>query len=144
MMVVRETITAVAKAAVAIAAAVEDRTRAKSAAMEYGAAGSEADSVKHGATAAMCHRAATVKASATTMEAPTSAAMEASSPAAVETTTNAAATDDFVQLKMTDRRAYDRYKARFFDVFEKFSGRLLSADENPAILKASGIATSWY
>ena len=32
-----------------------------------------------------------------------------------------------VQLKMTDRAAYDRYQARFFDVFKKFSGRLLSA-----------------
>jgi hypothetical protein len=27
---------------------------------------------------------------------------------------------------------YDRYRARFFDVFKKFSGRLLSADEMPA------------
>jgi len=29
-----------------------------------------------------------------------------------------------VQLKMTDRAAYDRYQARFFDVFKKFNGRL--------------------
>ena len=36
-----------------------------------------------------------------------------------------------VQLKMTDRATYDRYQARFFDVFRKFSGRLLSADEHP-------------
>ena len=42
-----------------------------------------------------------------------------------------------VQLKMTDRAAYDRYQARFFDVFRKFSGRLLSADENPVILEGS-------
>ena len=40
-----------------------------------------------------------------------------------------------VQLKMTDRAAYDRYRARFFDVFKKFSGRLLSADEQPAVLE---------
>jgi uncharacterized protein (DUF1330 family) len=40
-----------------------------------------------------------------------------------------------VQLKMTDRAAYDRYQARFFDVFRKFSGRLLSADETPAVLE---------
>jgi uncharacterized protein (DUF1330 family) len=40
-----------------------------------------------------------------------------------------------VQLKMTDRAAYARYQARFFDVFKKFSGRLLSADENPAVLE---------
>ncbi|MBR1247391.1 DUF1330 domain-containing protein [Bradyrhizobium sp. AUGA SZCCT0169] len=40
-----------------------------------------------------------------------------------------------VQLKMTDRPAYDRYQARFFDVFKKFQGRLLSADEGPAVLE---------
>lgn len=42
-----------------------------------------------------------------------------------------------VQLKMTDRAAYDRYQARFFDVFKKFSGRLLSADESPAVLEGA-------
>ena len=42
-----------------------------------------------------------------------------------------------VQLKMTDRAPYDRYQVRFFDVFKKFSGRLLAADENPAILEAA-------
>ena len=40
-----------------------------------------------------------------------------------------------VQLKMNDRAAYDRYQARFFDVFKKFSGRLLSADEHPLVLE---------
>ncbi|MFT4121303.1 DUF1330 domain-containing protein [Bradyrhizobium sp.] len=35
------------------------------------------------------------------------------------------------QLKMKDRAAYDRYQARFFDVFRKFNGRLLAADETP-------------
>jgi len=40
-----------------------------------------------------------------------------------------------VQLKMTDRAAYDRYQARFFDVFRKFGGRLLSADEDPLVLE---------
>jgi len=40
-----------------------------------------------------------------------------------------------VQLKMTDRAAYDRYQARFFDVFRKFSRRLLSADEHPAVVE---------
>ncbi|MFL6791257.1 MAG: DUF1330 domain-containing protein [Bradyrhizobium sp.] len=40
-----------------------------------------------------------------------------------------------VQLKMTDRAAYDRYQARFLDVFKKFSGRLLSADEGPEVLE---------
>jgi len=42
-----------------------------------------------------------------------------------------------VQLKMTDRAAYDRYQARFFEVFRKFSGRLLSADENPSVLEGT-------
>jgi uncharacterized protein (DUF1330 family) len=42
-----------------------------------------------------------------------------------------------VQLKMTDRAAYDRYQARFFDVFRKFSGRLLSADEHPAVIEGT-------
>ena len=42
-----------------------------------------------------------------------------------------------VQLKMTDRAAYDRYQARFFDVFKKFQGRLLSADEGPAVLEGA-------
>jgi uncharacterized protein (DUF1330 family) len=43
----------------------------------------------------------------------------------------------FVQLKMIDRAAYDRYQARFFDVFRKFSGRLLSADETPAVVEGA-------
>ena len=33
------------------------------------------------------------------------------------------------QLKFTDRAAYDRYQARFMDVFGQFKGRLLAADE---------------
>ena len=41
------------------------------------------------------------------------------------------------QLKMTDRAAYDRYQAQFFDVFRKFSGRLLSADESPVVLEGA-------
>ena len=41
----------------------------------------------------------------------------------------------FVQLKMNDRAACDRYQARFFDEFRKFSERLLSADENPRVLE---------
>src|SRR5947207_5814985 len=40
-----------------------------------------------------------------------------------------------VQLKMTDRAAYDRYQARFFDLFKKFKGRLLSADESPSVVE---------
>lgn len=41
------------------------------------------------------------------------------------------------QLKMTDRAAYDRYQARFFDVFKKFNGRLLAADEYPSVLEGA-------
>jgi uncharacterized protein (DUF1330 family) len=41
------------------------------------------------------------------------------------------------QLKMTDRAAYDRYQARFFDVFGKFNGRLLSADESPGVVEGN-------
>jgi uncharacterized protein (DUF1330 family) len=44
-----------------------------------------------------------------------------------------------VQLKMTDRAAYDRYQARFFDVFRKFSGRMKAR----RFWKARGIATNW-
>jgi Domain of unknown function (DUF1330) len=39
------------------------------------------------------------------------------------------------QLKMTDRATYDRYQARFFEVFRKFNGRLLSADESPSVVE---------
>ena len=42
-----------------------------------------------------------------------------------------------VQLKMIDRAVYDRYQARFLDVFRKFGGRLLSADEHPAVLEGA-------
>jgi uncharacterized protein (DUF1330 family) len=41
------------------------------------------------------------------------------------------------QLKMTDRASYDRYQARFLDVFKKFSGRLLSADESATVLEGT-------
>jgi uncharacterized protein (DUF1330 family) len=39
------------------------------------------------------------------------------------------------QLSFTDRTAYDRYQARFMDVFRKFDGRLLAADEHPRMLE---------
>jgi uncharacterized protein (DUF1330 family) len=42
-----------------------------------------------------------------------------------------------VLLKITDRAAYDRYQARFFEVFRKFSGRWLSADDNPTLLEGA-------
>ncbi|RJF98563.1 DUF1330 domain-containing protein [Noviherbaspirillum saxi] len=39
------------------------------------------------------------------------------------------------QLKFTNRAAYERYQARFMDVFRKFDGRLLAADEQPILLE---------
>lgn len=91
-----------AKTAVAIAAAVEDRTGAKSAAMEYGAAAAQGATVKHRTTAAVkCGTAAmessTAMETSTAVEASTatetSTAGEASS--TVEATSTAATTDDF-------------------------------------------------
>ncbi len=42
-----------------------------------------------------------------------------------------------VQLRMTDRATYDRYQARFFEVFRKFNGRLLAADESPILIEGN-------
>ena len=39
------------------------------------------------------------------------------------------------QLRFTDRTAYQRYQARFMDVFRQFNGRLLAADEQPILLE---------
>lgn len=39
------------------------------------------------------------------------------------------------QLRFTNREAYNRYQARFMDVFRKFNGRLLAADEHPVVLE---------
>ena len=39
------------------------------------------------------------------------------------------------QLTITDRRAYDRYQARFLDVLAGFRGRLLAADESPHVVE---------
>lgn len=39
------------------------------------------------------------------------------------------------QLKFTRRELYDRYQARFFDVFRKFRGKVLVADERPRLLE---------
>jgi len=48
-----------------------------------------------------------------------------------------------VQLKMTDRAAYDRYQARFFDVFKKFDAGYCRPTSIPPCWKAHGIATNW-
>lgn len=39
------------------------------------------------------------------------------------------------QLRFTDRAAYDRYQARFMDVFRPFRGTLLAADESPQVVE---------
>ncbi len=39
------------------------------------------------------------------------------------------------ELKFTDRAAYNRYQARFMDVFARYSGTLLAADESPQIIE---------
>jgi uncharacterized protein (DUF1330 family) len=41
------------------------------------------------------------------------------------------------QLSFKDRSAYGRYQARFMDVFSRFSGRLLAADEHPEVLEGT-------
>jgi len=41
------------------------------------------------------------------------------------------------QLKFTRREIYDRYQACFADVFRKFRGRLLVAEEKPLVLEGS-------
>ena len=41
------------------------------------------------------------------------------------------------QLSMKNRDAYNRYQARFMDVFRRFQGRLLAADERPFVLEGS-------
>jgi uncharacterized protein (DUF1330 family) len=39
------------------------------------------------------------------------------------------------QLDVTDRAAYDRYRARFRGVLDKFDGRVLASDEHPRIVE---------
>ncbi|MDT5348038.1 MAG: hypothetical protein QOH91_1325 [Mycobacterium sp.] len=38
------------------------------------------------------------------------------------------------QLRFTDRAAYDRYQARFMEVFRRHPGTLLAADESPRVV----------
>ena len=39
------------------------------------------------------------------------------------------------QLKFTDRNAYNRYQAAFMEVFQRYSGTLLAADEAPQVVE---------
>jgi uncharacterized protein (DUF1330 family) len=39
------------------------------------------------------------------------------------------------QLQFKDRERYNRYQAKFADVFRRFRGRLVAADEHPTVLE---------
>ncbi|WP_375485509.1 DUF1330 domain-containing protein [uncultured Mycobacterium sp.] len=39
------------------------------------------------------------------------------------------------QLRFTDRSAYDRYQAKFMEVFSGYAGTLLAADESPQVVE---------
>jgi uncharacterized protein (DUF1330 family) len=39
------------------------------------------------------------------------------------------------QISITDRAIYNKYQARFLEVFAKFKGQLLAADENPQVVE---------
>jgi uncharacterized protein (DUF1330 family) len=39
------------------------------------------------------------------------------------------------QLRFTDRDAYNRYEAAFMEVFRRYSGTLLAADEAPRVIE---------
>lgn len=40
-----------------------------------------------------------------------------------------------VQLTITDREVYNRYLSRFTSVFSRYKGRVLAADESPAVVE---------
>ncbi|BBY07836.1 DUF1330 domain-containing protein [Mycobacterium noviomagense] len=39
------------------------------------------------------------------------------------------------QLRFTDRGAYNRYQAKFMEVFSEYAGTLLAADESPQVVE---------
>jgi uncharacterized protein (DUF1330 family) len=39
------------------------------------------------------------------------------------------------QLKFTDRDAYNRYQAAFMEIFQRYTGTLLAADEAPQVIE---------
>jgi hypothetical protein len=91
VMVVREPNAAEPGATKTMASAVEDRTAAKPAAVEYSAAGSQPATMKHRTTAAAVERCGPTMKSATAVEASAAAMKAATTSATVETTTTAAA-----------------------------------------------------
>ncbi|MGK0376068.1 MAG: hypothetical protein ACJA2E_002557 [Arenicella sp.] len=40
-----------------------------------------------------------------------------------------------VQVEIFDREAYDRYSAKFWNVFKQFNGSMLVNDESPKVLE---------
>ncbi len=40
-------------------------------------------------------------------------------------------------LRFTDRSAYDRYQARFMEVFVRYRGTVLAADESPQVVEGA-------
>jgi uncharacterized protein (DUF1330 family) len=47
------------------------------------------------------------------------------------------------QLRFTDRTAYDKYQMRFMDVFRRYHGTLLAADERPQVVEGSWDRERW-
>lgn len=45
------------------------------------------------------------------------------------------------RITIHDRAEYDKYEARFMDIFAKFDGKLLSVDEEPQDLSGKWTAT---
>lgn len=41
------------------------------------------------------------------------------------------------QISITDRDAYNRYQARFMEVFARFKGRVLAADAKPKVFEGA-------
>lgn len=45
------------------------------------------------------------------------------------------------RMTIHDRAEYDKYEEQFFDIFEKFDGKLLSVDEEPQVVAGEWTAT---
>ena len=47
------------------------------------------------------------------------------------------------RMTIHDRAEYDKYEARFAEVFAKFEGKMLSVDEDPQVVGGAGYTTDW-
>lgn len=45
------------------------------------------------------------------------------------------------RMTIHDRAQYDKYEERFFDIFAKFDGKVLSIDEDPQVVAGAWTAT---